>query len=60
MEYPMKYQSVFRPDLFAGQIIIVTGGGSGVDRRTAHELAGPCATVAFLATQPESQAVQDE
>ena len=26
----MPYQSVFRPDLFKGQTIIVTGGGSGM------------------------------
>ncbi|HIP69858.1 MAG TPA: SDR family oxidoreductase [Anaerolineae bacterium] len=35
----MGYHSVFRPDLFAGQTIVVTGGGSGIGRATAHELA---------------------
>ena len=34
----MTYDSVFRPGLFAGQIIIVTGGGSGLGSCTAHEL----------------------
>ncbi len=34
-----RYRSVFRPDLFAGQTIVVTGGGSGIGRCTAHELA---------------------
>ena len=33
------YRSVFRPDLFAGQTVWVTGGGSGIGRCTAHELA---------------------
>ncbi len=33
------YHSVFRKDLFAGQSVVVTWGGSGIGRRTAHELA---------------------
>ena len=35
----MPYQSVFRPGLFAGQTLIVTGGGTGIGRAIAHELA---------------------
>ncbi|HSI51154.1 MAG TPA: SDR family oxidoreductase [Ideonella sp.] len=33
------YDSVFHPGLFAGQRIWVTGGGSGIGRCVAHELA---------------------
>ncbi len=33
------YRSIFRPDLFAGQLLWVTGGGSGIGRCVAHELA---------------------
>ena len=33
------YRSVFKPNLFAGQRIWVTGGGSGIGRCVAHELA---------------------
>ena len=44
----MRYQSVFRDGLFAGQTIIVTGGGSGIGRCTAHELAALGAHVALV------------
>lgn len=44
----MTYRSVFRPGLFEGQRIVVTGGGSGIGRCTAHELAALGATVILV------------
>ena len=44
----MNYQSVFKPGLFAGQVAVVTGGGSGIGRCTAHELSSLGATVALV------------
>jgi citronellol/citronellal dehydrogenase len=44
----MAYQSVFRPGLFEGQVVIVTGGGSGLGRCTAHELSALGAHVAIV------------
>ena len=49
----MGYRSVFRPGLFDGQIIIVTGGGSGIGRCTAHELAALGATVMLIGRKSE-------
>jgi citronellol/citronellal dehydrogenase len=47
------YASVFRPGLFAGQATIVTGGGSGLGRCTAHELAALGAKVALVGRKLE-------
>lgn len=49
----MKYGSVFTAGLFAGQTMIVTGGGSGIGRCTAHELAALGATVALIGRNAE-------
>jgi citronellol/citronellal dehydrogenase len=47
------YRSVFRAGLFAGQTIVVTGGGSGIGRCTAHELAALGAHVVLVGRKPE-------
>lgn len=49
----MTYHSIFRPGLFAGQTIVVTGGGSGIGRCTAHELKSLGARLALIGRTPE-------
>ena len=47
------YQSVFRGGIFAGQTLIITGGGSGIGRCTAHELASLGAKVLITGRKQE-------
>ncbi len=55
------YDSIFRPDLFDGHTIIVTGGGSGIGRCTAHELAALGAHVVLVGrTQSKLEGVAAE
>ena len=42
------YRSIFAPGLFRGQVAVVTGGGSGIGRCTAHELSALGATLAIV------------
>lgn len=42
------YQSIFKPGLFANRTVLVTGGGSGIGRCTAHELAALGARVLLV------------
>jgi citronellol/citronellal dehydrogenase len=48
-----KFDSVFRPGLFDGQVALVTGGGTGLGRCTAHELASLGAQVVIAARRAE-------
>ena len=56
-----RYASVFRPGLFDGRVVWVTGGGSGIGRCVAHELASLGATVVISGrTQAKLDAVAAE
>ncbi len=48
-----RYASVFRPGLFQDQRILITGGGTGLGRCIAHELASLGATVILAARRRE-------
>jgi citronellol/citronellal dehydrogenase len=61
MDSFMSFQSVFKPDLFRGQVVIITGAGSGIGRCTAHELASLGARVALVGrTEDTLKKVQAE
>nr|WP_298167501.1 SDR family oxidoreductase [uncultured Pseudomonas sp.] len=49
----MSYDSIFKPGLFSGQTMLVTGGGSGIGRCTAHELAALGAHVVLVGRKRE-------
>jgi citronellol/citronellal dehydrogenase len=57
----MSYRSVFTKGLLDGKVVVVTGGGSGIGRCTAHELAALGAHVVLIGRKVEKlQRVQAE
>ncbi len=51
-----SYRSVFRPGLFTDRVAIVTGGGSGIGRCTAHELASLGCRIALVGRKTDKLA----
>lgn len=49
----MNYKSVFAPDLFVGKVVLISGGGSGIGRCVAHELAALGAHAVLLGRKAE-------
>lgn len=57
----MSYNSIYKDNLFANKVMVVTGGGSGIGRCTAHELSHLGATVILVGRKEDKlQKVRDE
>jgi citronellol/citronellal dehydrogenase len=56
-----RFDSIFRPELFDGQVHLVTGGGTGIGRCIAHELAslGAHVVVAARRSEPLEETVKE-
>ena len=48
-----RFESIFKAGLFDGQVILVTGGGTGIGRCIAHELASLGATAVLAGRREE-------
>lgn len=48
-----RYRSVFAPGLLENQVCLITGGGTGIGRAIAHEVASLGGTVVIMGRRPE-------
>ena len=55
----LDYPTVYRPDLFEGQVVLVSGGGSGLGKTTAALFGRLGATVAICGRDPEKLAAAE-
>ena len=55
----LAYPTVYRPDLFAGQVVLVSGGGSGLGKTTAALFGRLGATVAICGRDPAKLAAAE-
>lgn len=53
MSEQRRFRSVFRDDALAGQVVLVTGGGTGLGRCVVHEIAALGGTPVLAGRRPE-------